>query len=265
MSLSITWLGHSTFLIRLPSGQRLVTDPWLSNPSAPPAWTKTESLAPLDAILLSHGHGDHSADAIALARATEAPVICLAELADYLSAKGVQNASGMNIGGTQTFAGLRITMTAAVHSGSIVEQGRIVYLGGAAGFVIRAADTPTIYFAGDTALFGDMKIIRDRYAPEIAFLPIGDHYTMGPEDAAIAAEWLGVRQVVPMHWGTFPILTGYTGSAAGASQGDGHRSAGAPAGGDGGIGLVNEERGNSLSLVHHPACAWPRSSSWPAG
>ena len=114
----------------------------------------------------------------------------------------------MNIGGTQTIAGIRITMTAAVHSGSIVEQGRIVYLGGAAGFVIRAADAPTIYFAGDTALFGDMKIIRDRYAPDIAFLPIGDHYTMGPEDAAIAAEWLGVRQVVPMHWGTFPILTG---------------------------------------------------------
>ena len=208
MSLSITWLGHSTFVIRLPSGQRLMTDPWLTNPNAPPVSAKAESLAPLDAILLSHGHSDHSADALVIARATGAPVICLAELADYLSAKGAQTPLGMNIGGTQTVAGMQITMTAAVHSGSTVEQGRIVYLGGAAGFVIRAPDTPTIYFAGDTALFGDMKIIRDRYAPEIAFLPIGDHYTMGPEDAAVAAEWLGVRQVVPMHWGTFPILTG---------------------------------------------------------
>ena len=208
MSIAITWLGHATFLIRFPSGQRLVTDPWLAGPSVPAAWSKVEALAPVDAILVSHGHGDHSSDAAALSRATGAPVICLAELGSYLSAKGLQNVRGMNIGGTQTVAGMRLTMTAAVHSGSIVEQDRIVYLGGAAGFVIRVADAPTIYFAGDTALFGDMKIIRDRYAPDIAFLPIGDHYTMGPEDAAIAAEWLGVRQVVPMHWGTFPVLTG---------------------------------------------------------
>jgi L-ascorbate metabolism protein UlaG (beta-lactamase superfamily) len=208
MSIAITWLGHATFVIRLPSGQRLVTDPWLSGPSVPAEWSRVDALAPVHAILVSHGHSDHSLDAEALSRATGAPVICLAELGDYLSSKGVRNVRGMNIGGTQTIAGVRITMTAAIHSGSIVEHGRIVYLGGAAGFVIRAADAPTIYFAGDTALFGDMKIIRDRYAPDIAFLPIGDHYTMGPEDAAIAAEWLGVRQVVPMHWGTFPVLTG---------------------------------------------------------
>jgi L-ascorbate metabolism protein UlaG (beta-lactamase superfamily) len=208
VSISITWLGHSTFVIRLPSGQRLVTDPWLTSPVIPAAWLKAVALGPVDLILVSHGHADHSSDAAALSRATGAPVICLAELSDHLAAKGVQNVRGMNIGGTQTVAGVRVTMTAAVHSGSIVEQGRIAYLGGAAGFVVRAPDAPTVYFAGDTALFGDMKIIRDRYAPDIAFLPIGDHYTMGPEDAAIAAEWLGVRQVVPMHWGTFPVLTG---------------------------------------------------------
>jgi L-ascorbate metabolism protein UlaG (beta-lactamase superfamily) len=208
MSLAITWLGHSTFVIRLPSGQRIVTDPWLSGPTVPPEWSRAEALAPVDIILVSHGHGDHSADVVAVARSTGAAVICLAELGDYLEAKGLHNVRGMNIGGTQTIAGIRLTMTAAVHSGSTLEQGRIVYLGGAAGFVIRAPATPTIYFAGDTALFGDMKIIRDRYAPDIAFLPIGDHYTMGPEDAALAADWLGVRQVVPMHWGTFPVLTG---------------------------------------------------------
>jgi L-ascorbate metabolism protein UlaG (beta-lactamase superfamily) len=99
-------------------------------------------------------------------------------------------------------------MTHATHSGSIVDDGRIVYLGGAAGYVLRAPGMPTIYFAGDTGLFGDMKIIGEIYNPEIAFLPIGDHYTMGPDTAAIAAHWLGVKQVVPMHWGTFPLLTG---------------------------------------------------------
>jgi L-ascorbate metabolism protein UlaG (beta-lactamase superfamily) len=201
MPLSITWLGHSTFLIQLPSGRRVVTDPWLGNPSCPPALSKVEALLPVDLILVSHGHGDHATDTAALARASGAPVVCIFELGQYLVDKGVRNVRDMGIGGTQEIDGVRITMTAAVHSGSIVENGRIVYLGGAAGFVVRAPDTPTIYFAGDTALFGDMKLIRERYAPEIAFLPIGDHYTMGPEDAALAAEWLGVRQVVPMHWG----------------------------------------------------------------
>jgi L-ascorbate metabolism protein UlaG (beta-lactamase superfamily) len=126
----------------------------------------------------------------------------------YLTARGLQRVQDMGIGGTQTVAGVRITMTTAVHSGSIQDNGAIVYLGGAAGFVLRQPDMPTIYFAGDTALFGDMKIIAELYSPEIAFLPIGDHYTMGPDTAAIAARWLGVRQVVPMHWGTFPLLTG---------------------------------------------------------
>ena len=99
-------------------------------------------------------------------------------------------------------------MTTAQHSGSIVDAGRIVYLGGAAGFILRAPEIPTIYFAGDTGIFGDMKMIAEIYQPQIAFLPIGDLYTMGPDTAAIAARWLGVRQVVPMHWGTFPALTG---------------------------------------------------------
>src|SRR6185295_13615394 len=105
-------------------------------------------------------------------------------------------------------AGVTVTMTNAVHSGSIVDGGHIVYLGGAAGLIVRAPDTPTIYFAGDTALFGDMKILADLYHPVIGFLPIGDHYTMGPDTAAIAAKWLGLRQVVPMHWSTFPLLRG---------------------------------------------------------
>ena len=219
--LSITWLGHSTFLIGLPSGKRIVTDPWLGNPSCPPAFTKCESLKPVDLILLSHGHSDHLTDVVPLARATGAAVVCIFELGEYLREKGLQNVQDMGIGGTQQVAGLSITMTQAVHSGSTNDAGRIMYLGGAAGFILRAQGVPTIYFAGDTGLFGDMKIIGEIYQPMIAFLPIGDHYTMGPDTAAIAARWLGVRQVVPMHWGTFPLLTGTPEALEGHLKGSG--------------------------------------------
>ncbi len=113
----------------------------------------------------------------------------------------------MNKGGSIELHGLRITMTDAVHSSSVDDDG-IVYLGEPAGFIVRFENGQTIYFAGDTALFGDMKLIRELYAPDIAFLPIRDRFTMGPDTAAVAARWLGVKQVVPMHWGTFPLLTG---------------------------------------------------------
>jgi len=206
----ITWLGHSTFLIEA-GGKRIVTDPWLTNPNAPTTFQKPESLGKLDLILVSHGHSDHVGDVVALARTTGAPVSCIFELGQWLDQKGVKNIRDMGIGGTQEVDGIRLTMTQAVHSGSNMDDGQIVYLGGAAGYIVRIHDVPTFYFAGDTALFGDMKILRDLYAPEIAFLPIGDHYTMGPDTAAIAAEWLGVRQIVPMHWGTFPLLRGTPG------------------------------------------------------
>jgi len=206
--LSITWLGHSTFVIGLPGGQRIVTDPWLGNPSCPPEMARPEALGKVSLILVSHGHSDHLTDVASLSRATGAPVVCIFEVGLYLTDKGVQNVRDMGKGGTQQVDGLSITMTNAIHSGSIVDGGRIVYLGGAAGFVIRGPQVPTIYFAGDTALFSDMRMIGELYSPQIAFLPIGDHYTMGPDTAAIAARWLGVRQVVPMHWGTFPLLSG---------------------------------------------------------
>jgi L-ascorbate metabolism protein UlaG (beta-lactamase superfamily) len=208
MSLSITWLGHSTFLVVLPNGKRVVFDPWLGNPNCPRAFSKPEALKPVDLILCSHGHSDHLTDAVSVSRATGAPVVCIFEVGLYLTGKGLQHVRDMSIGGTMDVAGVKVTMTPAVHSGSCVEDGRIIYLGGAAGFILRAEGMPTIYFAGDTDIFGDMKMLRELYRPEIAFLPIGDLYTMGPETAAIAAEWLGVRQVVPMHWGTFPALTG---------------------------------------------------------
>ena len=122
--------------------------------------------------------------------------------------RGLQNVKGMGIGGTISVAGLEISMTPAVHSSSVVENDDIVYLGEPTGFVVRMEDRRSFYFAGDTALFGDMRLIAETYAPQIAFLPIGDHYTMGPEAAARACQLLLIRQVVPMHYGTFPILTG---------------------------------------------------------
>jgi L-ascorbate metabolism protein UlaG (beta-lactamase superfamily) len=204
--LSITWFGHSTFLITTPGGKRIVTDPWLEgNPLCPPGMKR---IAEADLILVSHGHSDHTGDVVAVARATGAPIVAIYELALWLERKGLASVQGMGIGGTLAVAGLHVTMVPAVHTSSTVEHDTTVYLGVPVGFVVRMEDGGAFYFAGDTAVFGDMKLIAEMHAPQIAFLPIGDHFTMGPEGAAVAARLLGVRQVVPMHYGTFPVLTG---------------------------------------------------------
>jgi L-ascorbate metabolism protein UlaG (beta-lactamase superfamily) len=205
-SLSITWLGHSAFVIVTPGGKRIVTDPWLEgNPMCPPDKKRIDAA---DLILLSHGHSDHAGDIVAVSRATNAPVLVIHELSVWLQNKGLQNIQGMNIGGTVSIAGLEVTMTPAVHSSSTVEEDVNIYLGEPAGFVVRMENDHSFYFAGDTALFSDMRLIAEMHRPTIAFLPIGDHYTMGPEAAARACAMLGIRQVVPMHYGTFPVLTG---------------------------------------------------------
>lgn len=204
--LTITWLGHASFIITTPGGTRIVTDPWLEgNPACPPDKKKIDRA---DVILLTHGHSDHSGDVVGVARATNAPVVCVHELSLWLGRKGLQNVVGMGIGGTVRVAGLDISMVPAVHTSSVVENDAIVYLGSATGFVVRMENGQAFYFAGDTALFGDMRLIGEVHKPDVAFLPIGDHYTMGPDTAARACAMLGVRQVVPMHFGTFPILTG---------------------------------------------------------
>lgn len=160
-----------------------------------------------DVILVSHGHSDHITDAAAMAKATGASVVGIFEVTSWLGTKGVKNVEPMNKGGTIQVKGLRITMTEAIHSSSFDDNG-IVYLGEPAGYIVKLEDGQSLYFAGDTALFGDMKLIGELYKPDIAFLPIGDRFTMGPDTAAMAAKWLGVKQVVPMHYGTFPMLTG---------------------------------------------------------
>jgi len=204
--LSYTWLGHATFLVVSPGGKRIIFDPWVTgNPTSPEAAKK---LGALDLMLITHGHADHTGDAVAIARSSNAQVVAPFELSEWLQQKGLKNVVGMNPGGTLNAHGLSITMVQAVHSSSVEEDGKTIYLGVATGFVVRFEDGLTIYFAGDTAVFGDMRLIAEMYAPSIAFLPIGDLYTMGPEQAAKACELLNVKQVVPMHYGTFPALTG---------------------------------------------------------
>lgn len=201
-----TWLGHATFVFHTPAGKRIVLDPWLStNPSTPESARKIDQA---DLMLVTHGHGDHTTDVLSVARATGATVVAPFELSAWFQKKGLQHITGMNPGGTLQVIGLSVTMVQADHSSSIEDDGRNVYAGVATGYIIKLEDGLTIYYAGDTAVFGDMKLIAEIYRPSMAFLPIGDLYTMGPEQAAVACDLLGVRHVVPMHYGTFPALTG---------------------------------------------------------
>jgi len=203
---SYKWLGHATFLFTTPGGKRVLLDPWITgNPVTPESAKK---VGDIDLILLSHGHADHTGDAVSLGRSSGAQVVAPYELSLWLEQKGLKNVTGMNPGGTLRMLGLEITMVHADHSSSIEEDGRLIYLGVASGYVLKLEDGLTVYFAGDTAVFGDMKLIGDLHHPQIGFLPIGDLYTMGPEQAAVACGLLGLKQVVPMHFGTFPALTG---------------------------------------------------------
>lgn len=208
---TITYLGHSTILIETPGGKRLLIDPWTAgNPACPPEWKPIENLGALDLILLTHIHNDHAGDAEEIAKANpEAAVVCIYEAGQWLGKKGIQNVKSMNCGGSQTVAGVEITMTVAHHSSSFTEaDGTVVNGGDPAGYVLKLENGFTLYAAGDTALFGDMALLKALYHPELALLPIGDHYTMGPREAAYAIRLLGVTHVVPIHYGTFPALTG---------------------------------------------------------
>ena len=204
--LAITWLGHGTFLLRSPGGLYLLFDPWLEeNPSCPEEWKR---ILQVDLVFVTHGHSDHLGDVVRVARETDAPVVAMVELCRWLETKGLGNLYPMNKGGTVLLHGIRISMVPAEHSSGWFDNGRMMYMGEPTGFVLQFEDGLTVYFAGDTAVFSDMRLIRELHAPEIAFLPVGDRFTMGPEGAALACELLGVRQVVPMHYGTFPSLTG---------------------------------------------------------
>lgn len=202
----ITWLGHSAFRITTSSGKVILIDPFLSgNPMCPEALKKQPRV---DAILLTHGHGDHLGDTIELAKQHKPAIVAIYEFAIWLESKSVTNVVGMSKGGTTQVAGVELTMTNAFHSSSVSDGGKQVYVGEPAGFIVHLPGALRIYHAGDTCVFGDMKLIAELYEPHIACLPIGDFYTMGPREAAHAIRLLGVKHVLPMHYATFPALTG---------------------------------------------------------
>lgn len=202
----VTFLGQSAFKIVSPKGVVIYIDPFLSANPRTPAEMKIVEKA--DLILVTHGHGDHLGDTLAIAEKTNARIVAMPELGRYLTRKGAKNVVGMNKGGTYASHGLAITMVNAFHSSSVTEGDQVIYTGEAAGFVIKFENGFSLYHAGDTAVFGDMKIIGEIYQPELSLLPIGSHFTMDPREATYATRLLGSKFVIPMHYGTFPVLTG---------------------------------------------------------
>lgn len=203
--LDITWLGHGTYTMRLATGEVILVDPWIDGNPAYPAGHTVDRV---DVILVSHGHFDHIHGVLPLAEKFSPQIVAIYETAHWLEKKGAKNVIGMNKGGTVKVGPVSVTMTHAVHSCGILDEGNIIYGGEAAGYVVRLPDRRAVYCAGDTNVFSDMQLIDRLYHPELAFLPIGDLYTMSPREAALACKLLDARKVIPLHFGTFPPLTG---------------------------------------------------------
>jgi L-ascorbate metabolism protein UlaG (beta-lactamase superfamily) len=204
--IKITWLGHAAFEIEFEGGEVLVLDPWITGN---PVYPAGHQIKRADAIAVSHAHSDHMADLVPLASKFDSKVVGIYEITSWAESKGVKNTVGMNKGGTVDLGFVKLTMTHALHSSSIKDGVNTLYGGEAAGFILTFKDGRRAYFAGDTAIFSELKIYGEIYRPELAFLPIGDHFTMGPEEAAYAGRMLNVKQIIPMHYGTFPLLTGH--------------------------------------------------------
>jgi L-ascorbate metabolism protein UlaG (beta-lactamase superfamily) len=202
----VTWLGHATVLVQTPKGTNILIDPFIThNPKYPKGFVLPEKI---QYILLTHGHDDHIADVVPVAKKHGSTVVAVYELAAWVAAKGVAHTIGMNLGGTVQLDDVAATMVEAKHSSGVQDERGSHYLGVAGGFVLTVADGPVLYHAGDTAVFGDMKLIGELYHPQVAMLPIGGHYTMGPKEAALAVRLLGAETILPIHFGTMTQLTG---------------------------------------------------------
>ncbi len=205
---SFTWIGHGSWKARSAKGKEIYIDPWvMHNPVAPELLKKVDRC---DLMLITHGHFDHVYDALEIARATKPKIVTNFEIGAWLGSKGIDADSiiGINTGGTVDVDGIKVTLVHAEHSCGISDGDKIIYGGNASGLVIEFENSFTVYFAGDTDVFGDMGLISELGEFDVAFLPIGGFYTMGPDRAAKAVSLLGVKTVVPMHFGTFPALAG---------------------------------------------------------
>jgi L-ascorbate metabolism protein UlaG (beta-lactamase superfamily) len=202
----ITWLGHATVLYQTAKGTNLLIDPFIEyNPKYPQGFTLP---AKIHYVLLTHGHGDHISDVVPVAKKHGSTVVAIYELADYIKQQGVENTIGFNMGGTVQLNDVAATMVDAKHSSGAQDKQGTHYVGVAAGFVISVPGSPVVYHAGDTNVFGDMRLIGEIYQPEIALLPIGGYYTMDLKEAAVATRLIGAKTILPIHFGTFPPLVG---------------------------------------------------------
>ncbi len=203
-NVSLTWLGHAAYRFDTPGGKRVYVDPFLDNPKCPDSEKSPERV---DVIALTHGHGDHVGSTVELSKRFSPEIVAPVELKAWLGQQGanVGEVPGSNKGGTVEFDGVKFTFTDANHSSGSDD---LTYLGEPCGIVVEVENGTKIYFAGDTNVFGDMQLIARIYEPDVAVLPIGDHFTMGPREAAVALELLGSPRCVPCHYGTFPLLHG---------------------------------------------------------